>query len=181
MKMINTIKNKNVQVEAPPSKAHTLRALIISSLAEGKSKIYNPLLGEDQLNVIESLKVLGVDIQRENNTLSINGLGGKYLPVSEVLNVGESGVGMKFLLSAACLSNKPLIITGAEGLLRRPIKEVADGLLQLGCKIEYLYKAGFPPVKIYSNGIYGGLAKIFGEKTSQYFSAITIAAPYAEK
>ena len=181
MQIINVIKNHNVQVTAPPSKAHTLRALIISSLAEGESKIKNPLLGEDQLNVIESLKALGVDIQRDNDTLSVKGLGGKYLPISDVLNVGESGVGMNFLLSATCFSNKPMIITGAEGLLKRPVKDVVDGLLQLGCKIEYLSKEGFPPVKVYNNGICGGSTKMFGEKTSQYFSSITIAAPYAEK
>lgn len=181
MKMINKLKNKNIQVVAPPSKAHTLRALIISSLAEGESKINNPLLGEDQLNVIESLKALGVEIQRNNNTIWVKGLGGKYSPVSDVINVGESGVGMNFLLSAACFSNKKLIITGDEGLLRRPIKEVVDGLLQLGCKIEYLDIVGFPPVKVYNDGINGGLAKMFGEKTSQYFSSITIAAPYAGK
>ena len=181
MKMINKLKNKNVQVDAPPSKAYTLRALIISSLAEGESKINNPLLGEDQLNVIESLKALGVKIQQNNNTISVKGLGGKYSPLSDFINVGESGVGMNFLLSAACFSNKPIIITGAEGLLRRPIKEVVDGLLQLGCKIEYLDEVGFPPVKMFNNGISGGLAKVFGEKTSQYFSSITIAAPYAEK
>lgn len=181
MKIINTIRNKNVKVDAPPSKAHTLRALIISSLAEGESRINNPLLGEDQLNVIESLKALGVDIQRDNNSILVKGSCGKYSPVSDVINVGESGVGMNFLLSAACFSNKPLIITGAEGLLKRPVKEVVDGLLQLGCKIEYLEKEGFPPVKICNKGISGGAAKMFGEKTSQYFSSITIASPYAEK
>jgi len=180
MKNINKIVNKNVRVTAPPSKAHTLRALIIGSLAKGESKIHNPLLGEDQLNVIKSLKTLGIDIKVDNAFLLVKGLGNKYIPTSDVINVGESGVGMNFLLSTACFSERPIIITGAEGLLKRPIKDVVDGLLQLGCKMEYLDKIGFPPVKIYNSGIYGGISKIYGEKTSQYFSSITIAAPYAK-
>jgi len=63
MKVVDKIRNADVTVEAPPSKAHTLRALIISSLSDGLSRIYNPLLGEDQLNVIECLKRLGVKIR----------------------------------------------------------------------------------------------------------------------
>ena len=94
MKAVSKIRNTDVVIEAPPAKAHTLRALIISSLAEGKSQIHNPLLGEDQLNVIESLKRLGVKIQQHRNKIIIHGTGGRYRPVSDELNVGESGVGM---------------------------------------------------------------------------------------
>ena len=63
MKIVDKVHKADVTVDAPPSKAHTLRALIISSLADGKSTIYNPLLGQDQLNVIECLKRLGVKIE----------------------------------------------------------------------------------------------------------------------
>ena len=179
MKIVNKISKAEVKLAAPQSKSHTLRALIISSLAEGKSIIHNPLLAEDQLNVIECLKKLGVSIISENNTLIVHGLEGRYSPVTDEINVGESGVGMNFLVSAACYSDKPVIITGAEGLIKRPIKEVVDGIIQLGSKIEYLGNEGFPPVKIFNTGLNGGIVKIHGAKTSQYFSSIAIAAPYS--
>jgi 3-phosphoshikimate 1-carboxyvinyltransferase len=180
MKIIKKIENSNIEIAAPPSKAHTLRALIIGSLAEGTTVIKKPLLGEDQLNVINCLKKLGVKINVAGNRITVEGLGGIYKPIENELNVGESGVGMNFLAAAANLSDKPVVITGSARLMERPIDEVINGLRQLGCKIDYLDKEGFPPVKIYGGGIRGGKTAIKGSKTSQYFSAITISSPYAE-
>jgi 3-phosphoshikimate 1-carboxyvinyltransferase len=181
MKLIEILRNKYAKVKAPSSKAHTLRALILGSMAHGNTVIYNPLLGEDQLNLIDSLKKLGVNIQLQDNKILVEGKCGRFEPQSHEINLGESGVGMNFLSAAASLSNKPIILTGKESLLKRPIKEVIDGLIQLGCKIEYLEKEGFPPIKVYNNGIVGGESSIHGAKTSQYFSSITISAPYAQK
>jgi len=180
MKIINKIRNTDVEVEAPPSKAHTLRALIISALADGVSTIRNPLLGQDQLNVIRCLKDLGVRIEQLKDCIIVHGSAGKFSPAVEKLDVGESGVGMNFLTSAICLSDKPIIITGCKRITERPILEVVNGMRQLGCRIEYLEKDGFPPIKIYPGGIKGGVAQIRGEKTSQYFSSIVISSPYAE-
>jgi 3-phosphoshikimate 1-carboxyvinyltransferase len=180
MKIVNKIRNTDVVVDAPPSKAHTLRALIISSLSAAETTIYNPLLGQDQRNIIECLKRLGVKIKEGDDKLIVEGARGKYTPINNELNVGESGVGMNFLTSAACLSDKPVVITGTKRITERPIREVVNGLRQLGCKIEYLEKEGFPPIKVYGGGIKGGEAQIRGSKTSQYFSSIVISSPYAE-
>ena len=180
MKTIDKIRNADVKIKAPASKAHTLRALIISSLAEGTSTIYNPLLGEDQLNVIECLKRLGIEIKYEDDNVIVAGTAGKYVPICNELDVGESGVGMNFLTSAACLSEKPVIITGSERITERPVSEVVNGLRQLGCRIEYQQQEGFPPIKVYGGGIKGGRAQIKGQKTSQYFSSIVISSPYAD-
>ncbi len=180
MKIIKKIENLDVEIAAPPSKAHTLRALIIGSLAKGTTVIKNPLFGQDQLNVINCLKKLGVKIDISGNKIFVEGSDGKYKPIEDRLDVGESGVGMNFLSAAANLSDKPIIITGSKRLTERPIDEVINGMRQLGCKIDYLDKEGFPPAKIYGGGIRGGKAAIKGGKTSQYFSAITISSPYAE-
>lgn len=177
---IKKIENKNIYVKAPSSKAHTLRALILGALANGRTTINNPLLGEDQLNLIESLRNLGVSIEVGEGKILVEGSGGNFKPIESELNLGESGVGMNFLTSAASFGDKPMVLTGKESLLRRPIKEVVDGLLQLGCSIEYLKNPGFPPVKVYNNGIKGGEANIYGGKTSQYFSSITISSPLAQ-
>jgi 3-phosphoshikimate 1-carboxyvinyltransferase len=180
MKSVDKIQNRDVTIQAPASKAHTLRALIISSLTDGASTICNPLLGQDQFNVLECLKNLGVKIETQKDKITVHGMAGKYSPISETLNVGESGVGMNFLISAANLIDKPVILTGAKRITERPIFEVVDGMRQLGCKIEYVEKEGFPPIKIYGVGIEGGTAKIRGAKTSQYFSSIVISSPYAQ-
>jgi len=181
MKAVNKLKNTDAVFNAPPSKAHTLRAIIISSLANGVSTIRNPLLALDQINTINALKNLGVNITLENDKITVHGTSGKYSPIAEELNVGESGVGMNFLTSAANLSSKPVILTGSRRIKKRPIAEVVKGLRQLGCEIKYMEDKDFPPIKISSNGITGGEARISGIKTSQYFSSIIISSPYAEK
>ncbi len=181
MNNIKRIERKITEVTAPPAKAYTLRALIISSLAQGKSIIHNPLLGEDQLNLIECLKNLGVEITSKGNTLSVTGSAGKFSPLKNELFAGESGVSMNVLASIASLVDEPITLTGAEGLLARPIGDVVNGLTQLGCDIEYLSKEGFPPILVKSGTISGGITKMSGKKTSQYFSSISLTGPFCEK
>jgi 3-phosphoshikimate 1-carboxyvinyltransferase len=107
-------------------------------------------------------------------------MGGKYRPDGSELNVGESGVGMNFLTSLSCLSENPVVITGTKRITERPIGEVVEGLRQLGCSIEYLYNEGFPPIRVLGGGIKGGVTRMKGQKTSQYFSSVAISSPYAQ-
>ena len=176
---IEKIKNLDVTVDAPPSKAHTLRAIVLGALSSGKSTIRNPLLGEDQLHLIDCIRKLGIDITRRDSILEVTGNGGMFTPVADLLDVGESGVSMNFLCSIACLANKEVILTGAKSLCKRPIDQVVSGLTQLGCRLEYLETFGFPPVKVFPIGIPGGQANMRGKNTSQYFSSIAIASPFS--
>lgn len=178
---LDKIENLDVEVKCPPSKAHTLRSLIVASLANGVSKIKNPLLAEDQLNVINALRELGIKIEQKQGEIIVFGKGCKYSPLGEKLDIRESGVGMNFLSATTCLANKDIVLTGTERIKERPISGVVEGMRQLGCEIEYLEKKGYPPIKIKSSVIPGGNAKICGNKTSQYFSAISIASVCAEK
>lgn len=180
MKSVAKTTKTEVTLAAPPSKAHTLRALFLSALADGTSTIRNPLLGEDQQRAIECLRGLGVGIREQDGSLVVTGVSGEFDPASQELFVGESGVTMNFLTALACLSSKPVVITGAPRISERPISELVDGLRQLGCGIDYLAKDGFPPVRVHGGGIPGGTAEMRGATTSQYFSAIVAAAPYAD-
>jgi 3-phosphoshikimate 1-carboxyvinyltransferase len=180
MRTIDKIRNKRLSLEAPPSKAYTLRALIIGSLAEGTTVIEKPLLGQDQLNVIRCLNALGIKIEQKPQQIIVHGSAGTYQPISDELNVGESGVGMNFLTSAACLADKPVVLTGVQRITERPIAEVVQALQQLGCEIEYLQNEGFPPVRIIPKGIQGGRCEMSGAINSQYFSSMAISAVYAK-
>jgi 3-phosphoshikimate 1-carboxyvinyltransferase len=171
--------NTDVRFEAPPAKAHSLRALIIASLAEGQSVIQRPLLAQDQLNVIECLRRLGIEWERDRGDIRVLGRGGRYAPTGEELDVGDSGVGMNFLCAAACLADIPVTIGGSARLNQRPIGEIVGGLRQLGCRIDCLRREGFPPVRIQGGGIPGGMAEMRGAVTSQYFSSLVISAACA--
>jgi len=178
--LVNKIKNRDVIFQAPASKAHTLRALILAALARGKSVIINPLLGQDQLHLIGCLKNLGVEILQEDHQLLVTGTSGHFTPIDETLDCGESGVSMNVLTALTSLVDKKVTITGAEGLLLRPIGEVVRGVRQLGTTINFTGEEGFPPISIQGGALSGGVSRISGAKTSQYFSALAMTAPYAE-
>lgn len=181
MKTIERIRNDNVVIQVPPSKAHTLRALILGSLSDGVTRVTNPLMGDDQLHLIECLRGLGVDIRAEGDSLIVTGSRGRFQPKAETLDCGESGVAMNFLSAVASLSTRPVILTGKEGLLRRPVDEITGGVRALGGTVEFLERSGFPPLRVSPTGLAGGTATMRGAKTSQYFSSLTIAAACAEQ
>lgn len=181
MKTIERIRDNNVVIQVPPSKAHTLRALILGSLATGVTRVKNPLMGDDQLHLVECLRGLGVDIQYDGDSLIVTGSGGRFHPKAETLDCGESGVAMNFLSAVACLAKKPVTLTGKEGLLNRPVDEIIGGVRQLGGKIDFLERDGYPPLRVNPTGLAGGSATMSGAKTSQYFSSLTIAAACAKR
>lgn len=177
---ISRIVNKDLAIEVPPSKAHTLRSLILASLADGTSVVRNPLLGEDQLHLLDCLARLGVKIERREGEIGIVGTGGAFEPVANELDCGESGVAMNFLSALACLASRPVVLTGKEGLLKRPVDEIVSGVRQIGGSVEFLDKEGFPPLRANPSGLAGGVARMKGAKTSQYFSSLSIAAACAK-
>lgn len=178
--IVQKLTNKDATVAAPPAKAYTLRAILLASLASGTSRVVEPLLGADQLHLIDCLRDLGVDIRTEGNALVIKGTGGKFNPVRRELDVGESGVAMNTLAAVASLVPGDITLTGAPGLVARPVADLVDGLRQLGCEIECTEKEGHPPLLIKSSTIAGGSARVSGIKTSQYFSSLALSAPLAK-
>ncbi len=179
MRIVRQAVRSDVVLAAPPSKAHTLRALFMASLARGRSVICNALLGKDQQAAIECLRRLGVTIICEDEGVVVHGVDGEYLPVAGELHVGESGVSARFLTALACLSASPVTVTGVRRITERPVGELVNGLRELGCRVDYLGEEGFPPVLLHGGGIPGGRASMHGSSTSQFFSAMLTAVPYA--
>ncbi len=170
---------QHADISVPPSKAHTLRALLLASVARGTSVITNPLMGEDQKNLIACLKNLGVPVSVSNNSITVTGTGGTFTPICEELNCGESGVAMNFLSALCPFSLKPVVLTGKEGLLKRPVGEIVSGLLRLGADISYEDTENYPPLRIKPSPLRGGKTEMKGAFTSQYFSSLTIASALA--
>ncbi|MFH1588518.1 MAG: 3-phosphoshikimate 1-carboxyvinyltransferase [Candidatus Diapherotrites archaeon] len=183
MKSIELIPGKiQGKINAPPSKAVTLRALFIASLAEGKTTIKNPLLGEDQLHAINALKKLGVKIKlnKKNNSIEIRGSNGKLIN-SKKLFIGNSGVTMRFLVPIACIAKGKTAISGNNAMQKRPVGELIKAVNALGGKIISVNGNNCPPVKAIGETLKGGKTKIDCSKSSQYLSALLIASPLMKK
>lgn len=96
------------------------------------------------------------------------------------IDVGNGGTSYRFAVAAAAFKNIACTLISGEQMQNRPIGELIEPLIQLGAKIEYVNKHGFPPVKIVS-GVSGGETDVSTQNSGQYASAIALSAPALPK
>ena len=171
----------NSEITAPPSKAYTLRALFISSLCDGRSVLKNALYADDQKSAADCLGKLGASIEFKSGDFVVQGNSGHPKAAGENLFVGDSGVTARFICAYASLAEGRTFIDGSERIRERPVGELISSLNKLGVKSSYLSNENFLPVQINGKSLRGGKTAIDAQKSSQYVSAILIAAPYADK
>lgn len=167
-------------VELPGSKSYTNRALLIAALARGRSEITQALASDDTHYMRMALKAMGVGIEdRDAHTFLVTGVDGQFPSRGASLMVGNAGTAARFLTAAVALGHGTFVVDGSEAMRKRPIHPLIEGLRQLGVDIESKEGTGCPPVVVRANGIPGGRAVMRGDISSQYFSALLMAAPYA--
>lgn len=169
----------NGTIQPPTSKSHTIRSIIIATLANGTSNIQNPLLSLDGLAPIEPCIQLGAQVTWNDSKteLQIEGTGGKLQTPSNILDIGNSGTSLYFLTSVCSLLPETTVITGDSSIVRRPIKPLLDALNILGASC-YTTKSNGTPPAIIKGPLKGGETTISG-KTSQYTSSILLSSPLA--
>jgi 3-phosphoshikimate 1-carboxyvinyltransferase len=121
------------------------RALLISSLAEGKSYIKNLSHSDDVKSTISCLQALGIAIEFNENDLIVNGRGYKgYRQPLNSLNAGNSGTTARLLAGILSAQKFESIITGDSSLYSRPMKRVIEPLTQMGCSIKSINEGRLP-------------------------------------
>ncbi|RLI27112.1 MAG: 3-phosphoshikimate 1-carboxyvinyltransferase [Candidatus Hecatellales archaeon] len=164
-------------VKAPPSKSYTHRALVCSALASGRSLIFSPCPCRDTEATINTLNRLSIEIVKHSPLLwEVNG--GTLRKTDAYLDCEESGTTLRFISALCSLTGEEFIVSGSPSLLKRPVGELVNGLRQLGA--ECSCSGGFPPVFV-KGKLRGGEARIRGDVSSQFVSALLLAAPAAEK
>ena len=86
---------------------------------------------------------------------------------------------MRPLAAALCFGEGDFVLDGVERMRERPIADLVDGLTQLGAEVS-CSDTGCPPVAISAKVIEGGVARISGQISSQFLSALLMAAPLAK-
>ncbi len=178
---IKPVDKLNATVMVPGSKSYTNRALMMASLATGESVIKNALLSEDTRIMISCLGEIGIDVGSvpEENALIVKGCEGA-IPVERVrLFAGNAGTVVRFMTAALTLGKGQYETDGIERMRKRPIQQLIDALNRLGADMVSKEGTGCPPVLINASGLKGGRVEIPGDVSSQYISAILLAAPYA--
>jgi 3-phosphoshikimate 1-carboxyvinyltransferase len=175
-------------VPAPSSKSYTHRAIILASLAEGRSLLFNPLISEDTLATLSACSTLGAKITNFSSYIEVEGLAGNvsadFSPLiagverKPIIGLANSGTSLRLLTSVAALGDKKIIFTGDESLKTRPMNDLLDALENLGVKTEST--DGKAPITVYP-GFKGGSTKISGNVSSQFISSILISAPLSDE
>ncbi len=163
----------------PGSKSITNRALVLAALAEGESTLEGVLHSDDTRHMRRALTALGIAIEDLGpTTLLVRGGRERLRAPTQSLFVGNSGTTVRFLAALACLVPGAVTLVGDEAMARRPIQDLVDGLRQLGVRIDC--PTGCPPITVYGGRLAGGTVTMRGDRSSQYFSALLMAAVLAE-
>jgi len=167
----------------PGSKSLSNRALLLAALAEGTTEITNLLDSDDIRHMLNALSKLGVDYQlsEDKTCCTVVGKAGAFHSNKPLeMYLGNAGTAMRPLCAALCLGTGTFDLTGEPRMSERPIDALVDTMKQMGCSIDYLTVDGFPPVRIHANGLTGGEVSIDGSISSQFLTAVLMAAPLAK-
>lgn len=159
----------------PGSKSITNRALALAALAEGTTVLRGVLHSDDTRHMRRCLEQLGIEItDKDATTLEVRGGLSRLRAPSEPLFVGNSGTTVRFLTALSALVPGPVTLQGDEHMAKRPIADLVDGLRQLGVMVEC--DTGCPPLRVWGGKLRGGTVTMRGDRSSQYFSALLMAA-----
>jgi 3-phosphoshikimate 1-carboxyvinyltransferase len=167
----------------PGSKSITNRALLIAALADGPSTLTGALFSDDTRYMAGALNQLGITVRSDEGAerFDIEGGNGTFPASSGLLFIGNSGTTARFLTAALTLGQGEYILDGVPRMRERPIAPLLDALDQLGANAVSQEGTGCPPVVVTADGLPGGTCRLAGDKSSQYFTGLLIAAPYAER
>jgi 3-phosphoshikimate 1-carboxyvinyltransferase len=167
-------------VRIPGSKSLTNRALLIAALARGRTRLTNALFSDDSCYFARALQSLGFDVRLDEaqREMTVSGLGGSIPASHAELFIGNAGTAARFLSAFLTLGKGEYVLDGDARMRERPIGDLVHALAQLGATVET--SSGCPPVRIIASGLPGGRAKIGGNISSQFLSALLMVAPYAQ-
>ena len=155
---LDKIDSLHGEVNLVGSKSLTNRALLLSALASGTTKLSNILRSADSAVMLQALRELGVAVvedPQDPTVVTISGLGGVFAVAERTsadkplqLFLGNAGTAMRPLTAALALSAGFFELTGEPRMYERPIGDLIEPLEHLGAKITYLGQEGYPPLLI---------------------------------
>lgn len=160
----------NGTVPAIPSKSDVHRLLICAALSDGKTEIYCPAVSEDIMATAHCLNALGAEIEYRCGTFYVTPI----IKVSDspLLDCGESGSTLRFMLPVAAALSENSAFTGHGRLPDRPIKELKCAM-ESGGAVFSAEKLPFSVVGKIRSSVY----TLPGNVSSQYITGLLLALP----
>ncbi len=145
IKINNKISSFNKTIKVPGDKSLSIRWVLFSSIAKGKSKAFNLLLSEDVMAAINAVKKFGIKVKlnKKNCTIFGNGPDGYDYKKNIIINAENSGTLGRLIVGILIDSPYKIKIIGDKSLSRRDFSRISEPLNKFGAKIN-LTKKGLP-------------------------------------
>lgn len=165
----------------PGDKSISHRALLLSSIAEGKSRIRGFLNSKDCIGTKNCLLNLGIRMEEKEEEIFVFGKGlyGMQAP-SGILDCENSATTMRLISGILAAQRFDSVLSGDESLCKRPMKRIIDPLRQMGAEIRSHKESGFAPLFISGKAL-RGTDYLSPLASAQVKSAFLLAALYADK
>lgn len=175
MKVIITPNKLQGTVKIPPSKSLLHRAIIASSLAEGKSVITNVSYSKDIEATIKAMASFGAKINSYDDRIEIEGCYPKR--INDTIDANESGSTLRFIIPLALLEDKPVTFIGKGKLPQRPLDPYFDIFRRTGIKYE---KGEYNLPLTIQGQLKASMYLMQGDVSSQFITGLLFTLPLLE-
>ena len=147
MKLKTNVKHLNGSIRVPGDKSISHRSIIFGSLAEGETKVYDILRGEDVLSTMQVFRDLGVEIEDKDGVVTIQGVGMDGLKAPQkALDMGNSGTSIRLISGVLAGADFEVEMFGDDSLSKRPMDRVTLPLKKMGVTISGQTERDLPPL-----------------------------------
>ena len=149
MKLKTNICHLNGSIRVPGDKSISHRSIIFGSLAEGETKVYDILRGEDVLSTMQVFRDLGVEIEDKEGIVTIQGVGMDGLKAPQnALDMGNSGTSIRLISGVLAGADFEVEMFGDDSLSKRPMDRVTLPLKEMGVCISGQTERDLPPLHL---------------------------------
>ena len=177
------IKNRDkvLKVSVPGSKSITNRALLLATLADGRSVLKGVLFSDDSRHFLKCIQELGFETQVDESSciVEVTGHGGRVPKLEAYPYVGSAGTAARFLSAYLGVSEGIYHMDASEQMRKRPMAPLLESLKDLGCEITFEGREGYFPFTLQGHGFGRNAISVDIEHSSQFLSALLIASSLA--
>ena len=149
MKLKTNVNHLNGSIRVPGDKSISHRSIIFGSLAEGETKVYDILRGEDVLSTMQVFRDLGVEIEDKDGVVTIQGIGmGGLKAPQNALDMGNSGTSIRLISGVLAGADFEVEMFGDDSLSKRPMDRVTFPLKKMGVSISGQTERDLPPLHL---------------------------------
>ncbi|HVA61706.1 MAG TPA: 3-phosphoshikimate 1-carboxyvinyltransferase [Mycobacteriales bacterium] len=167
----------DAEIRVPGSKSATNRALVLSALAAGRSRLNAPLRSRDTELMVAALRTLGVPVADDGPDWLVTGCPDPLEPLGSDVDVGNAGTVARFVTPVAALARGTIRVDGDPRMRERPLGPLLDALTGIGADIDDGGRGALPVVVRGTGRLAGGPVRIDTAASSQFVSGLLLAAP----